>query len=172
MPDNSDIFRAHRADPSSDATPANQVIARSAYADEIHAALERTEEAFRRGDHATAAELAWEGLETIRISVPRLGVHGIPAHYAAFFHCYRMVDEFRAALRLYKQGVSGQRRQGAVDREVLTRAWELVEAKASPVEETLPVERLVFDFPVSGRLLRAVVRLRAKLREALKTSEV
>jgi hypothetical protein len=166
MADQSDNTRPHRPD---DATADDLVITDTAYVEEIHAALRRTEDAFTRGDYAAAAQLAAEGLETIRISTPHLGLDTIPGYYAAFFHSYQLHDEFRDALRLYKQGVTrhGGARQANVDRECLARARELLEPKAASLDDTLPVERLVFEFPVSGRLLRAVIRLRQILRGML-----
>ncbi len=104
------------------------------------------------------------------MSLPKLGAQEIPGHYAAFFHCFRMTNEFREALRLYKQGVArsgGRASPDEVDRECLVRACELLEPKAACLDDKLQVERLVFEFPVAGRLLRAVVRLRDKLRQAL-----
>jgi hypothetical protein len=170
MADNSDIFRSHRCDHPGDATAEDMKIAKSAYVEEIQAALERTEEAFRQHDYARAAALAWEGLETIRISIPKLGAQNIPSHYAAFFHCFHIHDVFQEALRLFKTGVAhsrGRGRRGQVDRQALVRARDLLEPKVADLEDKLPVERLVFEFPVAGRLLRSVVRLRDKLRDVL-----
>src|SRR5262249_42907274 len=134
--------------------------------EEIQAALQRTEQAYQQGDRRQVADLAREGLETVRISIPKLGAQNIPAHYAAFFQCFQMHDVFREALRLYKRGVARGRR-GPTDRESLIRAWEVLGPKVAYLEEKLQVERLAFEFPVAGRLLRGVVRLRDKLREAL-----
>jgi hypothetical protein len=163
MPENSDIFRG-RGDHGGDATDDDMVISRSAYVEEIQAALERTEHAFKHGDHAGAAALAAEGLETIRISIPRLGAQNIPPYYEAFFHCFRMHDEFQAALRLFKSAVAGP---GMRNREALARAWEILEPKAKCLDDKIQAERLVFEYPVAGRLLRGVMRLKDKLREML-----
>jgi hypothetical protein len=166
----SDVFQALQVDPPGESTAEDLVISCSAYVDEIQAALRRAEQAFEQHDHARTAQLASEGLETIRVSLPKLGAQEVPAHYAAFFHCLCMTTEFREALRLYKQGVAqsrGRGRRDEVDRESLLRAWQLLEPKAACLDAKLQVERLVFEFPVAGRLLRAVLRLRDKLRQAL-----
>jgi hypothetical protein len=162
----SDIFRALPIDSADEPTAQDLVISRSAYAEEIHAALRRAEQALQQRNYAQAAQRAWEGLETIRVSLLKLGAHDLPAHYAAFFHCFLMTDEFREALRLYKQGVAQPGRR-APERGSLLRAWELLAPKAACLDAKLQVERLVFEFPVAGRLLRAVLRLREKLRQAL-----
>jgi hypothetical protein len=168
MSDQSDILRPHRCDHAGDATADDLFIPHSEYLDEIQAALGRTEQAYQSGDYPRAAELAFEGLETIRVSVPKLGAQNIPGHYAAFFHCFRMHDEFQQALRLYKQGIATRNgRRGRVDRAALERARALLEPKVAKIDDKLQVERLVFEFPVAGRLLRGVARLREKLREEL-----
>src|SRR5205807_4472302 len=58
MADNSDILRRPCGERAGDTTTEDLVVSRSAYFAEIHAALERVEQAYARGDTGAAADLA------------------------------------------------------------------------------------------------------------------
>jgi hypothetical protein len=138
------------------------------YLREMHAALERSERAYSCGDLALAAAAAAEGQAAIRLMQSRYGHGGLPPHYPAFFHCFRIQGEFRQALALFKQ--AALRRQPGAERQrqvLLKQAWQVLEPVTTGLAENFSAELLVYDHPIAGRVLRGVLRLRLKLRDAL-----
>jgi hypothetical protein len=142
------------------------------YLKEMHSALQRAEQAYAIGDLAAAARAAEEGLAAIRLVQTKLGPQGVAPQYAAFFHCFRVQPEFRKALGLFKRGLTG--RQAAcrtpkgksrpqVGDHLFRTAWVILQPGTAGVMDDLPVELLVYEHPVAGRVLRSVLRLRAKL---------
>jgi hypothetical protein len=150
-----------------DVTAVDLPIGLPEYLREMHVALERTERAYMSGDLAQVAAAAVEGQAAIRRSQPKLkSGQGVPLHYPAFFHCFRIQAEFRRALALYKQ--AALRRAVPREREDLLRqARQILEPATAGLAENLSPDVLIYDHPIAGRVLRGVVRLRQKLREAL-----
>jgi hypothetical protein len=159
--------RQSAGDFAGDVTATDLPIALPDYLREMHIALERTERAYASGNLAQAVAAAAEGQAAIRLCQAKLkSGQGVPPHYHAFFLCFRMQPDFRRALALYKQ--AALRRETPREREELLRkAWQVLEPATVGLAENLSAELLVYDHPVAGRVLRGVVRLRQKLREAL-----
>jgi hypothetical protein len=154
---------ADRASPPEEVTETDMVISPPEYLQAIHDALGRAERAYAAGDPAQAALLADEGLATVRLTEDRLGPLSVPAHYRAFFHALRIQPVFRAALALLKRGLLARQRPDGAREEAFGRAWQLFGPAVADLDEDLPVEMLACDFPVAGRVLRGVARLREHL---------
>lgn len=155
-------------EPEGDVTATDLPVRPPEYLHEMHLALERSERAYSAGDLAQAATAAAEGQAAIRLTQSRVGPGTLPPHFTAFFHCFRIQAEFRQALALYKQ--AALRRQPGAERQrddLLRQAWRILEPATTGLGENLSAELLVYDHPVAGRVLRSVLRLRLKLRDAL-----
>src|SRR5215469_11432425 len=79
-------------------TETDMVVTPPDYLQEVHDALGRAEAAYAINDLTRAAQLAEEGLATVRLTERRLGPDSVPPHYQAIFHCLRTQSAFRAAL--------------------------------------------------------------------------
>ncbi len=142
------------------------------YLHEMHAALQRAEQAYATGDLAAAARAAEEGLAAIRLVQTKLGPQGVAPQYAAFFHCFRAQPDFRKALGLFKRGLTGRQAACRASKGQPTleggdhffrTAWVILQPGTAGITDDLPVELLVDEHPVAGRVLRSVLRLRTKL---------
>ncbi len=171
-PSNPDTLIPVDNDRSEDVTATDMVVTPPEYLQEIHDSLGRAEQAYASGDLAQAVQYAEEGLAALHLTEPKLGVCAVPPHYHAFFHAFRIQPQYRAALALFKQGVV-QRDQrvsvvpGSGSEDAFRRAWEILEPAVAPLPEGVSAELLVYDYPVAGRVLRGVLRLRDKLRACL-----
>jgi len=158
-----DAARADRASPPEEVTETDMVISPPEYLQAIHDVLGRAERAYAAGDPAQAALLADEGLATVRLTEDRLGPESVPTHYRAFFHSLRIQPAFREALALFKRGLLARPRADGATADDLRRAWQVFGPAVADLDEDLPVETLACDFPVAGRVLRGVARLREHL---------
>jgi len=154
---------AQRASPPEEVTETDMVISPPEYLQALHEVLGRAERAYAAGDLAQAALLADEGLATVRLTEGRLGPESVPAHYRAFFHALRIQPAFREALAVFKRGQLARHRPDGAREDAFRRAWQLLGPAVAGLEEDLPVETLACDFPVAGRVLRGVTRLREHL---------
>jgi len=154
---------ADRASPPEEVTETDMVISPPEYLQAIHDVLGRAERAYAAGDPAQAALLADEGLATVRLTEDRLGPLSVPTHYRAFFHALRIQPTFREALTLFKRGLLARQRPDGATVDALRRAWQVLGPAVADLDEDLPVETLACDFPVAGRVLRGVARLREHL---------
>jgi hypothetical protein len=143
------------------------VISPPDYLQEIHDALGRAESAYTAGDPARAALLADEGLAAVRLTQDRLGPGSVPPHYRAFFHAFSVQPAFREALALFRRGLLSRHRHEGPAEDAFRRAWEVFGPAVAGLDEDLPVETLACDYPVAGRVLRGVLRLREQLRARL-----
>jgi hypothetical protein len=159
--------RRKGSDFSGEVTAVDLPVAVPEYLRDTQIALERAELAYASGNLAQAVAAAAEGQAAIRLTLPKLkNGQSVPSHYQAFFHCFRIQSEFRRALAVYKR--AALRREAPREREELLRkAWQILEPAVAGLADNLSAEMLVYDHPVAGRVLRGVVRLRQKLREAL-----
>jgi len=152
-----------------DATAKDLVVPLPEYLREVSAILQRAEEAYTQGNLAQCLQSADEGLTVLSPSMAKLCQGPIPGHYAVLFHCFRHLEVFRTALALYKQGLLFYRRpeSGANLRahQHWEEAWRLVETQFSGYDERMTLGGAHYDFPVAGRILRSVIRLREKLQE-------
>ncbi len=157
------------ASPPDEVTATDLVVTPPEYLQEIHAALQRAENAYTAGDVESITCHAREGLATVRLTVDRLGADSVPPQYRAFFQALAAQPHFREALGLFKQGLLHAQRQGspAPADEPLRRAWELLGPAVAGLDDGLPVELLASEYPVAGRVLRSVCRLRDCLRAYL-----
>jgi hypothetical protein len=146
------------------------VVSPPEYLHEIQAALQRAENAYVAGDLVAAARHAEEGLATVRLTLTRLGPESVPPQYQAFFHALRIQRLFRQALALFKQGrlqLSRPPVENGSPSDVFLGAWQLLSPAIADLEEGLPVELLASEYPVAGRVLRSLARLRDRLRASL-----
>lgn len=158
------------ADSVSDATAKDLVVPLPEFLQEIHGILGRAEQAYTQGNLKECVRYAEEGLAAFRLPLTKLVSTPIPQHYALFFQCFRHLDEYRTALALFKQGLLSRRRaepEAGGARSAWRRAWELLETHFSGFDERLTLAGAHHDFPVAGRVLRGILRLRVKLREGL-----
>ncbi|HYT94692.1 MAG TPA: hypothetical protein VEL76_38605 [Gemmataceae bacterium] len=164
---NSRTTRKTADDFAGDVTATDLPVAVPEYLREMQIALERTEQAYASGNLTQAVAAAAEGQAAIRLSLPKLNNgQSVPPYYQAFFHCFRIQPEFRRALALYKR--AALRRDAPRERdEILRKAWQILDPATAGLADNLSTELLVYDHPIAGRVLRGVVRLRQKLREAL-----
>lgn len=158
-------------DRSEAVTATDLIITPPEYLREIHDALERAERAYARGDVEDAMRCAEEGQAVIRVALPKLGPTAIPWFYDAFFQSFRIQPQYRRAVVLYKQALLCRERQAgrrAVGRpcsdDGFRKAWQILEPAVAELPATPDPELLVYDYPIAGRVLRGVVRLRDKLR--------
>ena len=154
--------------PAEAVTATDLVISPPAYLQELHDALGRAERAYAGGDPAEAVRLAAEGLAMVRLAEAKLGAEAVPSHYRAFFHCLHAAPAFRAALAHFKRGLLCRQLPGSETEDAFRRAWQLFGPAVAGLEEDLAVERLTYDYPVAGRVLRAAARLREQLRARLR----
>jgi hypothetical protein len=149
-------------------TATDLALAPSDYLQEIDDSLQRAEKAYAAGDLKGAGCFAEEGLAAVRLAQTRLGPDAVPPHYPAFFRCLRIQTEFRQALALFKQGLLCQQRHpgcgGAEAEASFRKAWQIFGPAAADVEADLGPETLVYHYPIAGRVLRGVARLRDQLR--------
>ncbi len=153
----------------SDTTAKNLVVPLPEFLQEIHATLQRAEQAYARGDLDQTVRCAEEGLIILRLPLPRSSKAPVPPQYELFFRCFQNHEVYRTALALYKQGLLQLRRPGAeaAARQAWRRAWDLLEGPFANLDERLALTAGTTDFPVAGRVLRGLLRLRQKLREHL-----
>src|SRR5262245_19158988 len=167
--------RPSAAEPSAESTATDLAITPPDFLQEIHETLGEAERAYAKGNLAEAARVAEEGLAVVRLTAERLGEAAVPPHYPAFFHCLRIQPEYRQALALYKHALARREHRAgcaagngapgaAAGEEDLRRAWQILGPAVAPLAGDVEAEVLVFDFPVAGRVLRGVARLRDKLR--------
>jgi hypothetical protein len=157
-----------QACPTEAVTATDLIVTPPEYLQELHDALGRAEQAYTRENPDEAARLAEEGLAMVRIAETKLGPEAVPAHYRAFFHCLHLAPAFRAALAHFKRGLLCRRRPGGETEDAFRRAWQIFGPAVAGLEEGLAVERLTYDYPVAGRVLRGAVRLREQLRAHLR----
>jgi hypothetical protein len=164
--------RLDPAPPPEEVTATDLVITPPEYLQEIQAALQRAEDAYTAGDLAATRCCAEEGLATVRLTLDRLGPDSVPPQYRAFFQALYAQPQFRPALALFKQGLlHGRRPPGpAAADDPFRRAWQLLGPAVADLEEGLPIELLASEYPVAGRVLRGVARLRERLRAYLRES--
>jgi hypothetical protein len=157
------------APPSDEVTATDLVVTPPEYLLEIHAVLQRAEDAYAAGDLTATACCAEEGLATVRLTLDRLGPDSVPPQYRAFFQALYVQPQFRQALALFKQALlHGRRLRGPTPADdPFRRAWQLLGPAVAELEDGLPVELLASEYPVAGRVLRSVSRLRDRLRAYL-----
>jgi hypothetical protein len=148
-------------DKSAEVTATDLVVPLPEYLREIEGMLERAVQAYGRGDLGEATRWADEGLAALRLTRPHLKADDVPPHYEAFFHCLRIQPQFRQALALYKQAALGLGGEAVV--AAYRQAWAILEPAVAGLADNLSSESLVYDYPVAGRVLRGVYRLRQKL---------
>jgi hypothetical protein len=156
-------------DRHSETTAKDMVVPLPEYLQEVHAALQRAEQAYAGGDLALCAQCAEEGLLMLRLPLPKTPKAGVPPCYDLFFRSFRHHAVYRQALALYKQGLLRRRSGAAADqaRQAWRQAWDLLEKHFTGFEARLAVGTSASDFPVAGRVLRGILRLRDKVCETL-----
>jgi hypothetical protein len=156
---------------SSDTTATDLRVPLPDYLQEVRTALDRAESAYASGDWKGAAEAAAEGLAMLRLSGPARPVQPLPPQYEEFFRCFQIQPQYRQALALFKQAVLGlrpaRRAANGAGADLLRRAWELLGPVVAGMRDDLPTQTLVYEYPVAGRLLRGVTRLRHRLQAAV-----
>ena len=139
------------------------------YLQELHATLRRAEAAYTHGNLAQCLQSAEEGMTILGLPLPKLCKAPVPPHYEILFRCFQHLDAYREALALYKRGLLHYRRPepgaSVSALQAWQKAWQLLETHFSSFDERLTLGAANFDFPVAGRVLRSVVRLREKLNE-------
>ena len=144
---------------SGDATATDLMLPLSDVLHELRVLLDRAEAAYSGGNGRRAAEAAAEALAVIRLTEAKHPDQPLPAFYRDFFRCFTIQDEYRRALALFKEGISGD----GGGPTALAEAWRVLAPAVEGLRDDLPTQTLVYEFPIAGRLLRGVTRLRHRL---------
>jgi tetratricopeptide (TPR) repeat protein len=160
--DTVDILPATLPDNSGDSTATDLRLPLPDYLQDLRLLLDRAEAAYSCGDCCRAAESAAEALALIRLNEARNPDKPLPPYYREFFRCFTLQDQYRRALALFKDGTRHRESGGPA----LAEAWRILAPAVEGMRDDLPTQTLVYEFPIVGRLLRGVTRLRHRLEAA------